>query len=95
MKQIPEFLLNLYNDTQKETRPFSKIFAFINLSEAVIKFYTVVTVQNFLETETGNPFLEEGKAVLGKGLARPSLGLWAFFTERITGLIPKDKFFCH
>jgi hypothetical protein len=93
MKQIPEFLQNLYNDTQKETRPFSKIFAFINLSEAVIKFYTVVTVQNFLETETGNPSLEEGKAVLGKGLARPSLGLWAFFTERITGLIPKDKFF--
>jgi hypothetical protein len=93
MKQIPEFLKNLYNDTQKETRPFSKIFTFINLSEAVIKFYTVITVQNFLETEEGNPSLEEGKAVLGKGLARPSLGLWAFFTERITGLIPKDKFF--
>ena len=93
MKQIPEFLQNLYNDTEKETRPFSRIFAFINLSEAVIKFYTVVTVQNFLETEEGNPSLEEGKAVLGKGLARPSLGLWAFFTERITGLIPKDKFF--
>ena len=56
MKQIPESLLNLYNDTLNDHRPFSRILAFIYFSKTVIKLYTMVTVQ--IENGRGTLHLE-------------------------------------
>jgi hypothetical protein len=47
-------------------------------------------VQNFLQS---TEVKAEGKAYLGRGLQRPSLGLWAFFTETIHPLIEKDDLY--
>ena len=77
--------LELYHS---EEQPFRKSHRLIDLAEAVIKYYTVVIVSNYMESKYVH---EDVKAILGAGLKTPSLGVWAFFTEKIHPFILKEN----
>ncbi|MCA9460249.1 MAG: hypothetical protein KC550_06900, partial [Nanoarchaeota archaeon] len=89
-----KYSLPFYESTkirfQEELDPIKKTFRLVLLCEELIKFHTVVVVQNYLHSSQIN---SEGKAYLGKGLKRPSLSIWAFFTEMIHPLIKKENLF--
>jgi hypothetical protein len=97
MPNIPEYILILKTQFEAENQAFKKVHRLIDLSEAVIKFHTVVIIANFMESIKNN--LKSGedilsvRAILSQGLKTPSLGIWAFFTEKIHPLIPKEDLF--
>ena len=87
MPQIPEYIQTLQTQFEAETQPFKKVHRLIDLSEAVIKFHTVVILSNFMESMTKTMQSQEdiatARGILAQGLKTPSLGIWAFFTEKI------------
>ncbi len=97
MPQIPEYIQTLQTQFEAETQPFKKVHRLIDLSEAVIKFHTVVILSNFMESMTKTMQSQEdiatARGILAQGLKTPSLGIWAFFTEKIFPFIPKEDLF--
>ncbi|MCB1144343.1 MAG: ATP-binding protein [Leptospiraceae bacterium] len=90
MHDTPEFIQNIKDQFESETQPFRKVHLLIDLCEAVIKFHTVVIVSNFMESKE---IPDIGRGLLASGLKSPSLGIWAFFTEKIYPLIPREQLF--
>jgi hypothetical protein len=97
MPQIPDYIQTLQTQFESETQPFKKVHRLIDLCEAVIKFHTVVILSNFMESMANNTHSQEdiatARGILAQGLKTPSLGIWAFFTEKIFPLIPKEDLF--
>jgi tetratricopeptide (TPR) repeat protein len=95
MKNIPEFLEILKENAVNEVNPVFRLYKSLDLAEACIKYHTCIIVANYLETLGGRLSADqkEGTRILGRGLLRPSLGLWAFFTESIQPLIADNERF--
>ena len=97
MPQIPDYIQTLQTQFEAETQPFKKVHRLIDLCEAVIKFHTVVILSNFMESMAKNTHSQEdiatARGILAQGLKTPSLGIWAFFTEKIFPLIPGEDLF--
>ena len=90
MKYNLPFYETAKSEYLSDTETVRKTFRLAILAEQVIKFHTAVIVQNFLQSKDVRA---EGKAYLGRGLSRPSLGLWAFFTEMIFPMIESEDLF--
>jgi hypothetical protein len=90
MKYNLPFYETAKSEYLSDTDTVRKTFRLAILAEQVIKFHTAVIVQNFLQSKDVRA---EGKAYLGRGLSRPSLGLWAFFTEMIFPMIESEDLF--
>ena len=90
MKYNLPFYETAKSEYLSDTETVRKTFRLAILAEQVIKFHTAVIVQNFLQSKDVRA---EGKAYLGRGLSRPSLGLWAFFTEMIFPMIETEDLY--
>ena len=95
MRTIPEFIEFLKISAERETDPALQLYKSLDLAEAVLKYHTSIIVADYLESLEGNisDTKKEGTRILARGMVRPSLGLWALFTERIYPLVlEKNRF---